>query len=135
MFFTSLKIVISALLATAVPEKMPEQKQPQKQQIQPDSTGKANSPVVRLPDTIRIEGRFYEFEDEFYFYDRYRTRRYPKHKYYIDNGKAHHRVITPVRMRYEPAFRRYPQPKGVKPPKGRPPRKPGPVKRHRRWSR
>ena len=125
MFFTGLKIVISALLATAV----------QEQQGQPDEAGKRNPPVIRLPDTIRIEGRFYDFEDDFYFYDRHRTRRYPKHKYYIENGKTHHRIITPVRMRYEPAFRRYPQPKGVKQPKGRPPRRPGPVKRHGRGIR
>ena len=131
MLFIGSNVFLSILFAAAVPDEIPETAARWVQQVQPakineddedDEVDGKTPQVVRLPRTILIEGVFYDFEDDFYFYDRYWKWRYPKHKYYFQDGKRHHRIITPVRARYTPAFRRYPKPKGMRPPKGPPPR-------------
>ena len=134
MLFIGSDVFLSILFAAAVPDEIPETAARWVQQIQPAKINEADEDdeddeddektpqAVRLPQTIRIEGVFYDFEDDFYFYDRYWKWRYPKHKYYFQDGKRHHRIITPVRARYTPAFRRDPKPKGMRPPKGPPPK-------------
>ena len=131
MLFIGSNVFLSILFAAAVPDEIPETAARWVQQVQPAKINEADEAdeadgktpqAVRLPRTILIEGVFYDFEDDFYFYDRYWKWRYPKHKYYFQDGKRHHRIITPVRARYTPAFRRFPKPKGMRPPKGPPPR-------------
>ena len=134
MLFIGSDVFLSILFAAAVPDEIPETAARWVQQVQPAKINEADEDdeddeddektpqAVRLPQTIRIEGVFYDFEDDFYFYDRYWKWRYPKHKYYFQDGKRHHRIITPVRARYTPAFRRFPKPKGMRPPKGPPPK-------------
>ena len=134
MLFIGSDVFLSILFAAAVPDEIPETAARWVQQVQPAKINEADEDdeddeddektpqAVRLPQTIRIEGVFYDFEDDFYFYDRYWKWCYPKHKYYFQDGKRHHRIITPVRARYTPAFRRFPKPKGMRPPKGPPPK-------------
>ena len=131
MLFIGSNVFLSILFAAAVPDEIPETAARWVQQVQPAKINEADEAdeadgktpqAVRLPQTIRIEGVFYDFEDDFYFYDRYWKWRYPTHQYYFQDGKRHHRIITPVRARYTPAFRRFPKPKGMRPPKGPPPR-------------
>lgn len=128
MIFISTDILASILLATAVPEEILEdlpQPEPSVQQVQQKQSDEPQKDtIIRLPDAILIDGFYYYYEDALYFYDRYRLRRYPKHKYYIKDGKRHIRHYTPVRVRFTPAFQRFPKPKDMGQKKG-PPRRPG----------
>lgn len=126
MLFIGTEIFASILLASTVPEEIlgPDPVPVMVQQEQQSKREKQESSIVPLPNKILIEGFYYYYEDAIYFYDRYWKRRYPKHQYYIKDGKRHHRITTPVRIRFTPAFQRFPKPKDMGPKKG-PPRRPG----------